>query len=144
MIGAGNLARALAIGWGQQLAVSALRPGRARELVNMVGGRVCATNREVADMSDVIVLCHEPDALAEVANDLTGTTKPIASPLTNVTLDQLRAAFPASPLFRLMPNIATEVRQGVIGWAEPPENPPDTSRSVRELFAELGASADAR
>jgi pyrroline-5-carboxylate reductase len=142
LIGAGNLAWALARGWGRPLRVADLRQERAEALVAEVGGEVCRSNRELAMKSELVVLCTEPGALRAVASDLLDSASPVASPLTNVTLEQLRAACPGRPLFRLMPNLAVEVGHGVIGWAEPVDNPPELSVRVRDLFAEIGFIAE--
>ena len=60
LIGAGNMAVALARGWGDPVLVhDAFRP-RAEALVAELGGEVAESNAELAQRADVIVLCHKP------------------------------------------------------------------------------------
>ena len=59
LIGAGNMARAMARGWGEPVLVSDSGSGRARELAAELGGRA-ASNVEVAREADLVVLCHKP------------------------------------------------------------------------------------
>ena len=66
LIGAGNMARALARGWGDPVLVSDARSGRARELARELGGEAFDSNAEVADRADLVVLCHKPAQLGDV------------------------------------------------------------------------------
>ena len=66
LIGAGNMARALARGWGDPVLVSDGGSGRARELARELGGEAFDSNAEVADRADLVVLCHKPAQLGDV------------------------------------------------------------------------------
>ena len=72
LIGAGNMARALARGWGEPVLVSDSGSGRAHELVQELGGEAFDTNVEVADRADLVVLCHKPAQFEKVAKELGG------------------------------------------------------------------------
>ena len=67
LIGAGNMARALARGWGEPVLVSDAGSGRARALAEELGGEAVDSNLEVARAAELVVLCHKPAQLAEVA-----------------------------------------------------------------------------
>ncbi len=65
-IGAGNMARAIARGWGEPVLCSDGGSGRAAALAAELGGRA-ASNVEVAQEADLVVLCHKPYQIEEVA-----------------------------------------------------------------------------
>jgi pyrroline-5-carboxylate reductase len=118
-IGAGNMARAIARGWGDPVLCSDHGSGRAQALVDELGGEVCASNREVAERCDLVLLCHKPAQLASVAQELQGAAGAVASVLGATSHGMLQQKYPGVPVFRLMPNTAVEVRRGVVCLAEP-------------------------
>ncbi|HZU61329.1 MAG TPA: pyrroline-5-carboxylate reductase, partial [Solirubrobacteraceae bacterium] len=146
LIGAGNMARALARGWGEPILCSDGGSGRAQELVAEVGGEALSSNREVAERADLVVLCHKPYQLDQVAGEIAGTAKAVASVLGGVSTGLLQQAYPDTPVFALQPNTPVEIRRGVIVYAErpltgaanhPPADP-DLEPMVLELFGRLG------
>jgi pyrroline-5-carboxylate reductase len=117
LIGAGNMASALARGWGDPVLCTDAIPGKAQALAAELGGEALASNAELAQRADVLLLCHKPDQLATVAAQIEGNERgiEIVSILAGVTLDALRSAYPAAErVVRLMPNVAVEVGRGVI------------------------------
>src|SRR5437016_7141272 len=114
LIGAGNMARALARGW--QLPVLCADPvaERARALAADVGGEALASNVEVAKRADLIVLCHKPAQLRGVAAELAPHAKAVVSILAATPLAALRDAYPDVPVYRFIPSLPVEVRQGAI------------------------------
>ena len=124
LVGSGNIARALARGWGDPVLATDAGSGRAAELVAELGGRALAGNAELADRADIVVLCHKPAQLEEVAREVAGRAPVVASVLAGVTLADLRAAYGDTPVFRLMPNTPVEVRQGVTAIARDPDADP--------------------
>jgi pyrroline-5-carboxylate reductase len=120
LIGAGNMASALARGWGDPVLCTDAIPGKAEALVAELGGEVAGSNAELARAADVVLLCHKPDQLAAVAAQIGGEERgsTIVSILAGVSLDALHAAYPgASRVVRLMPNVAVEIGRGVICMA---------------------------
>jgi pyrroline-5-carboxylate reductase len=118
LIGAGNMASALARGWGEPVLCTDAVPGKAEALVEELGGEVAASNAELARAADVVFLCHKPDQLDEVAASVAVHAKRVVSILGGVPLEELRRAYPESLVVRLMPNVAVEARRGVICVAE--------------------------
>jgi pyrroline-5-carboxylate reductase len=116
LIGSGNMASALARGWGDPLLCTDVDFARAEALAAEIGGEAVVGNRELAQRAEVVFLCHKPDQLAEVAAEIAGAkpAQPIVSILGGVPLAALQAAYPGQPVFRLMPNVAVEVGRGVI------------------------------
>lgn len=137
-IGAGNMARALARGWGDPVLCSDAGSGRARALVEELGGEAFDSNLAVAERADLVVLCHKPAQLAVVAAEIAGTARAVASVLGATTIGALRDAYPDTPAFRLMPNTPVEVRRGVVCYAAAVDTPADLERQVLELFGRLG------
>jgi pyrroline-5-carboxylate reductase len=117
LIGAGNMASALARGWGDPVLCTDAVPGKAEALVAELGGEVAGSNAELARAADAIFLCHKPDQLGVVAAQMEGNEggSTIVSILAGVSLDAIRSAYPhADAVVRLMPNVAVEVGRGVI------------------------------
>ena len=102
LIGAGNMARALARGWGEPVLCADPVAGRAAELAGEVGGEALDSNRAVAERADV------------------------------------EAAYPDTPVVRLMPNTAVEVRRGVVCYAAGDAVDADLDGRLRELIGRLG------
>jgi pyrroline-5-carboxylate reductase len=117
LIGAGNMASALARGIGEPVVVSDAIPERAQALAAEVGGEAVASNAEVADAADVVVLCHKPAQLADVAEEVSGRARAIVSILAAVRIADLEAAYPGVPVYRFIPNLPVEVGRGVLCYA---------------------------
>ena len=142
LIGAGNMARAMARGWGEPVLCSDSGSGRAQALVDELGGEALS-NREVAERADVVVLCHKPYQLGPVAREIGDPEKPIASVLGGTPTARVQREYPTSQAFTFMPNTPVEVRRGVIIYAErdPDSSGPvdsETENQLLELFERLG------
>jgi len=147
LIGCGNMARALARGWGRPLLCADPIAERARSLAQEVGGEALASNAELAARADLLVLCHKPAQLAAVASEVGAGSTPVASILAVTPLAALREAYPGRPVYRFIPSLPVEVRQGAVVQAAGPGkldgdghggSDPQLDASVAELFAELG------
>ena len=139
LIGAGNMARALARGWGDPVLCSDGGSGRARELAEELGGEAFDSNVEVARRADLVVLCHKPYQLEQVALEIAGEAKAVASVLGGTPERRCcRTTYPGVPVFKLMPNTPVEVRQGVTLYSPVPGVPADLEREVIALFERVG------
>jgi pyrroline-5-carboxylate reductase len=138
LIGAGNMARALARGWGQPVICADPIAERAQALAAELGGEAVAGNADVAQRADLVVLCHKPAQLQAVAAELAPHARAVASILAATPLAALKDAYPRQPVYRFIPSLPVEVRQGAVVQAAGPEQDPQTDRAVSELFAELG------
>ena len=134
LIGAGNKARALARGWGEPVLATDGGSGRAAALVAELGGEALASNAELAQRADLIVLACKPYQLAAVAAETAGHAKRVLSVLGGTDAAALRAAFPDTEVYVTMPNTPVEVRRGVTIVAE--ETP--LAADVRELLERVG------
>ncbi|HUJ35535.1 MAG TPA: pyrroline-5-carboxylate reductase [Solirubrobacteraceae bacterium] len=138
LIGAGNMARALARGWSDPVLVSDSGSGRARELVEELGGDAVESNVEVADRADLVVLAHKPAQFEKVAGELRGHAKAVASVVGGVSSQALRDAY-GVPVFRFTPNTPVEVRRGVVCYSPEPRVDARLEADVLELFGRLGS-----
>lgn len=160
------MARALARGWGRPVVCFDPVAERARALAEEVGGEALPSNAAVAERAELVVLCHKPPLLERVAEEVAPHARAVASILAATPLAAVKDAYTGRPVYRFMPSLPVEVRQGAVvqaadperdsAWAEPAGGPsagapangssaeaPDAGVAldsrVRELFAELGS-----
>ncbi len=145
LIGSGNMAKALARGWGRPVFCSDPVAERAKALAGEVGGQALASNVEVAERADLVVLCHKPAQLKDVAEEVGPRARAVASILAGITLQTLRETYPDRPVYRFIPSLPVEVRKGAVVQAADPERETQAltgdsaiDAQVHELFAELG------
>jgi pyrroline-5-carboxylate reductase len=138
LIGAGNMARAIARGWGDPVLCSDGGSGRAKALAEELGGEAFESNAEVAERADLVVLCHKPYQLEQVAQEISGKVSAVASVLGGTPSMMLQRDFPDAAVFPLMPNTPVEVRQGIICYAPVPGVDPALEAEVMALFERLG------
>jgi pyrroline-5-carboxylate reductase len=135
LIGAGNMASALARGIGEPVLVHDVDEAKALALAQALGGEAVGSNAELAERADVLVLCHKPKQLEEVAGEVAGRAAVVVSILAATTTQQLAAAYPGAAIYRFIPNMPTEVRRGVLCYVPGPgasEGPED------EILARMG------
>jgi pyrroline-5-carboxylate reductase len=138
LIGAGNMARALARGWGEPVLCADPIAERARALAKETGGEALESNAEVARRAELVVLAHKPAQLQEVAQEVAPHARAIASILAGTTLAQLRSAYRGCPVYRFLPSLPVEVRKGAVVKARDAVQDGELDARVEELFASLG------
>lgn len=129
------MAAAIARGWaGQWEGMLFFDPDsdRARKLAGELGGETVASNGELAERADVVLLAVKPGALRQAAGELAGV-KAVISILGATSLTDVQAAFPDAAVGRIMPNVAVEVGGGVLCVAG------EFSPEVREKLSVLGS-----
>ncbi|HXP28348.1 MAG TPA: NAD(P)-binding domain-containing protein, partial [Solirubrobacteraceae bacterium] len=89
LIGAGNMARAMARGWGEPVLCADPVSERAKALVDELGGEALQSNADVARAADLVVLCHKPAQLQNVAAEVAPHAKAVASILAATPLSAL-------------------------------------------------------
>ena len=135
LIGAGNMASALARGIGEPALIHDIDAPKAEALAAELGGEAVSA-AQLAEQADVVVLCHKPQQLEEVAAEI--RPRVVVSILAATTTGQVESAYPDTPVFRFIPNIPAEVRKGVLCYvpgtlaAQGPEN------EILELFGRAG------
>jgi pyrroline-5-carboxylate reductase len=136
------MARGMARGWGRPVLCSDPDAARAQALAEELSGEVLASNAEVAQRADVVVLCHKPAQLHEVAAEVAPHATSIASILGGVSLADVKAAYPDRPAYRFLPSTPVELRQGVV--VREADGPQDErlDEDVPALFGQLGLLVD--
>jgi pyrroline-5-carboxylate reductase len=138
LIGAGNMATALARGIGEPVLVADPVRERAEALAAELGGEALASNAEVAERADAIVLCHKPAQLAAVAGELRGKPDAVVSILGGVPVADVETEYPGTPVYRFIPNIPAEVRQGVLCYAPGRLAAEGPEQGILELLGRAG------
>src|SRR5919206_2444552 len=125
-IGSGNMAAALARGWGDPVLCTDHGWGRGAALAAELGGGAVASNRELAERADVVILAHKPYQLRPVAREAAAAEPGIVvSLLARTSQDDVRGVYPGSAVFRVEPNTPVEVRRGVLAFAIPDTKVPE-------------------
>jgi len=130
--GSGSMAAAMARGWAgelERMLFSDSGSGRAAALAGELGGDA-VSNAEIAERADVVVLAVKPARLEDAAAELRGA-KVVVSLLGATPLRAVAAAFPGATAIRVMPNVAVEVRRGVLCLAG--EAPPELREKLQLL-----------
>jgi pyrroline-5-carboxylate reductase len=138
LVGSGNMARALALGWGEPVLCTDVFPEKAEALAAETGGEALPGNGDLADRADLVVLAHKPAQLREVAEQIGGRAKGVVSILGATPLADVRAAYGDTPAVRIMPSIPVEVGDGVSCHARDPDADPELEQRALELFGRVG------
>jgi pyrroline-5-carboxylate reductase len=120
LIGCGNMARAMARGWGEPVLCFDPVAERAAALAQETAGEALDSGLQVAERADLLVLCHKPVQLKPVALEIAPVAKAVASILAATPLASLRDAYPGIPVFRFLPSLPAEVSAGAIVKAREP------------------------
>jgi pyrroline-5-carboxylate reductase len=137
-IGAGNMGSALARGLGVPVIVSDVAHEKAAALAQDSGGEAVASNAEVAERSDVLVLCHKPAQLDEVAEQVGGSAKVVVTILAATTTAEVEERYPGVPVYRFIPNIPAEVGRGVLCYTPGSRAAEGPEREILDLFSRAG------
>lgn len=132
------MASALARGWGEPVLVTDVLSERAESLAAEVGGQAVGSNAELAEVVDLVVLCHKPAQLAEVAEQVGGRARAIASILAATRVADIEEVYPGVPVYRFIPNLPAEVRQGVLCYTPGSLVGAGPEAEVLELFGRVG------
>jgi pyrroline-5-carboxylate reductase len=115
----------------EQMVFTDAGSGRAAALAGELEGLAVGSSRAVAEGSDVVVLAMKPAGLDDVAAELAGVAKPVVSLLAATPLARVGAALPEADVCRVMPNLAVEVRRGVLCLAGRP--PAEVRKALESL-----------
>ena len=144
LIGAGNMAGALARGWNEPAIVADVDRDKAAALADAIGGTMADGNAQVAEQADVVILCHKPAQLGEVADQIRDSAKAIVSILGGVPVADIESAYPDRPVYRFMPNQAAEVRRGVSCYVPGRHAADGPEGEIVDLFRRVGSVVPVR
>jgi pyrroline-5-carboxylate reductase len=139
LIGAGNMASALARGIGEPVLVYDIDADRAAALAEELSGEAVGSNAELAERADAVILCHKPKQLDEVAEQVGGNARVVVSILAATPTGRLAAAYPGAAIYRFIPNMPTEVRRGVLCYVPGPGASEGPEDEILELMGRTGA-----
>jgi pyrroline-5-carboxylate reductase len=140
LIGAGNMASALARGMGEPVLVHDIDAAKAQALAEELGGEAVDSNAELAERADALVLCHKPKQLDEVAAEAaTAHPRVVISILAATTTEQLGAAYPDASIYRFIPNMNAEVGRGVLCYVAGPRAADGPEEEILALMGRSGA-----
>jgi pyrroline-5-carboxylate reductase len=138
LIGAGNMASALARGIGEPVLVSDIDGAKALALAEQLGGEAVESNAELAERADAVLLCHKPKQLGEVAAEVAGHTDTIVSILAATSTESLAAAYPGAAIYRFIPNMPVEVGRGVLCYVPGPGASDGPEEEILRLMGRAG------
>ena len=148
-LGSGNMGEAIIKGLLQaglvpaaSIAATDARADRLQQMARQYGIRAAASNREMVDEADVVILAVKPQIMGAVLQEVAGSVsraKLLISVAAGVPVSALRAGLgkPAR-LIRVMPNTPALVLEGVTAIARSEELDAGDLELAQELFAAVG------
>lgn len=152
-IGAGSMAGAIARGAAAagldatEFAFSTAHPRHAQDIARELGAHACASNAEVAEASDYVVLGVAPSALRGVIREVAPAVRTRSACVVSIaagrSLASIEQDFGAPvAVVRAMPNIAARLGQSVTALAVGAHASPEQVKGVRRLFGAVGTLED--
>jgi pyrroline-5-carboxylate reductase len=106
-----------------------------------LGVKSVATNEELVENCDIVVLAVKPQDLGQAIESIANTFQPhhiVMSLAAGIQLKELKKMVPqVKQWVRIMPNTPVSIEMGVIGYCQPSPDP-YVSRVVEALFSPLG------
>jgi pyrroline-5-carboxylate reductase len=126
-IGAGNMCGALVEGWltrqlitSESLLASNRTPGKLKKLEEQWRVKSCATNEELVDRSDVVILAVKPQDLIAAVEPIRSAFRPeqiVISLAAGIPLSRLkRLVPPGTHLARVMANTPARIMKGTFAY----------------------------
>ena len=148
IIGAGNLGKSIAEGLVEKHVVEAgsiiltRRNVSSLESLKHQGYLVASENKEAANASDIIILCVQPNQLAEVLDEMAenlSEKKPVISVITGISIDEIASQVGKEvPIARAMPNTAIAIGESMTCIASSNK---ELLKTTKEIFDALGKTA---
>jgi pyrroline-5-carboxylate reductase len=129
----------------RQVVTSHPRPERRAELVEQLGIRVVASNREVLPGADIVILAIKPQMLARVGAEVAGSLAPgqlVISILAGATTRAVATALGHDQVVRSMPNTPARLGAGMTVWYATPSTTPAQREQAAALLGALGAQLE--
>jgi pyrroline-5-carboxylate reductase len=138
LVGSGNMARALALGWGEPVLCTDALPEKAEALAAETGARrspataswpTAPTSSSSRTSRRSSTRSPSRSAGARRASSRSSGPTPLAD---------VKAAYGETPVVRIMPSVPVEVGHGVSCHARDPDADGDLERRALELFGKVG------
>jgi pyrroline-5-carboxylate reductase len=147
-IGGGVMAEAMIRGildkgmvMAQDIVVSDISIERSSHLSKSYGVSIATENRSAAEKVEVIVLAVKPQSLAEVMEELKGHIQPqqlVLSIAAGATLAAIKQGLGHETIARAMPNMPSQIGEGVSVWTVTGETSEDHKEKARSILGALG------
>ena len=146
-IGAGQMATALAQGFvranilpAAKIAASDAYPAATEKLAKDLPGLKVASNVQVAEASDVVILAVKPQVMPAVYRDLAGklANKLVISIAAGISLEKLCAGLQTERVVRVMPNTPCLVGQGASAFSLAAGATAADGELVKKLLSAVG------
>lgn len=145
-IGSGKMASALVLGVTQsgafspeQIAVADAMPAVAEKLAGAAGVTACASNADLAERCEVLILCVKPNDALAALRALTPGERLIISIVAGLPITALQeAAGEKARIIRVMPNTPALVHQGAAAYALGPGCTAEDAALAKKLFGAVG------
>lgn len=147
-IGAGNMCQSLIEGWlkknvfkPNEIFVSNRTPGKVKKLSQQWGIQECATNEQVVESAEVVILAMKPQDLVQAVEPLGSIFNEgqlVVSLAAGISLSKLKKILPKNVrIIRVIPSTPVKVQQGVIGYATAVDDV-TLDRWMQNVFSTLG------
>ena len=144
-VGLGNMAAAMIRGiqktLGNRVVLSGYNPHREKGeyLARECGLILRESNEEVAQTSDVLVLAVKPQVVGSILEEVAcADGKMVVSVVAGRSLETLAAAFPHSPIARVMPNINAKIGASITGFCVNERVSPAQKEMLVTLLSGMG------
>jgi pyrroline-5-carboxylate reductase len=113
---------------------------KAESCANACKATLCASARELAEKSTLIIAAVKPQQFRELLTSLRDALndKVLISIAAGITLATLRALVPGARVIRVMPNTPVQLGAGVSAWAAAENVPPHEKEAFETLFSASG------
>lgn len=147
-IGTGSMCAAIIEGWldkslikPDDLRVANRTPGKPKKMSEQWGVQVCATNEELVDQCDVVIIAVKPQDMIAAIEPIRTAFRPeqiVISLAAGITLPRLKKLLPPGTHFaRLMANTPAKINRGTFAWCTP-GNDMIVDRFMERMFKPLG------
>jgi pyrroline-5-carboxylate reductase len=147
-VGAGNMCQALIEGWLAKSLIAPAdvlatnrTPGKLKKLSENFGVKEIATNEELVDASNVVILAMKPQDMVAAIEPISSTFRPdqiVISLAAGIPLSRLKKLIPQCPhIVRVIPNTPAKVLRGTFGYCTR-SNDSIVDRFMERMFQPLG------
>lgn len=141
LIGCGAMGSAIAqtlVEQGKTVSLYDKYKQRAEVLAREIQATIADSPLEGLTFEDYLLLAVKPQDFHHVAEELKEFTGAlIVSILTGISTEQLKHAFPTTPVLRMVPNVAVRYGDGIVALAEDPQLS-SYKEQIEETFSPLG------
>lgn len=152
-LGSGNMASAIINGMikngfckGSDILVFNRTSDKAQKLAEQCGVKVCLSQKELIENSDVFVISVKPNVLDEISlsikEDLGNRNPLIISIAVGKTLEYLKNVLGNKPLVRVMPNINAKVLASESGYCANENCTTEQKKIVYDMFSAVGSAIE--